>query len=509
VTLRKKNPIATQPIRTEETISGHGPELMDLIPAWLESGRGKDALLGAPRTKAIALADEFRRRLRSNQLLATDLSNRDEAADILHALCARLSEECVDRPEAVLEEAASIRDLAEGLEWANENIGEWENLLCSLAFTAWRASRILRLPHVAQRWESEYKKVFRSSLIWNVAESICESESGLTQALENAGWTDPESVFQVLLYLQDQRDVDPVRASTIGEGFYRLLQGLKLPRDLHPFLLAEVALLVGGSLRQIGRPRAVDGWSELAVRHVRDDSNPRPSLARIALLRILSLYEQSRYDLVVKAAPALEQSFADLGMEEDRVKCRIVWASSLKLLGHFQEALDVLEPIQQWKSTIRSGLYGWVLLNSGDLHQICGHYSLALTELAEAEHLLREARQFTALADVNAMISCVYRSHGMLREALQLLRSSCDDHARLGMKSLEAANRMLIAETYLAMGRSHDAEVEIRAAIPVFEEQEMVVDAVAAVNLLREAIRRQRFDPQPISDIRDRRRPKK
>ncbi len=71
------------------------------------------------------------------------------------------------------------------------------------------------------------------------------------------------------------------------------------------------------------------------------------------------------------------------------------------------------------------------------------------------------------------MISCVYRSHGMLREALQLLKSSCDEHARLGMKALEAENRMLIAETYLAMGLAHEAEKEIRAAIPVFEDQAM------------------------------------
>jgi hypothetical protein len=67
---------------------------------------------------------------------------------------------------------------------------------------------------------------------------------------------------------------------------------------------------------------------------------------------------------------------------------------------------------------------------------------------------------------------------------------------------------MLIAETYLAMGRHHDAEVEIRRAIPVFEAQRMVADAVVAVNLLREAMRRQRLDPRPVADIHERRLPK-
>jgi hypothetical protein len=52
------------------------------------------------------------------------------------------------------------------------------------------------------------------------------------------------------------------------------------------------------------------------------------------------------------------------------------------------------------------------------------------------------------------------------------------------------------------MGRPRDAEVEIRAAIPVLEEQGMVADAVVAVNLLREAIQRQRSGSQAPSKVR-------
>ncbi len=241
---------------------------------------------------------------------------------------------------------------------------------------------------------------------------------------------------------------------------------------------------------------------------MRNDPDPRPSTERIALLRLAWLYEQSRYDLAVKRASALERSLVYLGMAEERIKCRILWAASLKLLGNFREALEVLQPVKEWRSEIRPSLYGWVLLNLGDLHLVCGDYSLALKELAEAETLLREAKQFTGLADVHSMISCIYRAQGMLGEALQLLISSREEHARLGMNGLEAANRMLIAETYLAMGRDHDAEVEIRRAIPVFEAQRMAADAVVAVNLLREAMRRQRLDLQPVTDIRKRRLPK-
>jgi tetratricopeptide (TPR) repeat protein len=386
---------------------------------------------------------------------------------------------------------------------------EREVLLCSLAFLAWRASRVLRLTETAQRWEAEYANVFRASLMWEVIESVCATDDALGLTPVPNAPSDPEQIFQITLFLQDQREVIPERTLATAEVFYRLLSESELPTDIRPFFLANAALLAGGSLRQIGRPRLVERWIELAVKHLKDDPDPAASLARVSFLRLAAFHEQSRNELVAQSASELDQAFAEMGMEEDRVKCRILWASSLKILGRFEEALDVLEPVRAWRHRVRSGLFGWVLLQSGDLHHLCGLHSLALKELAEAERLLREGRQLTGLADVHSMISCIYRSFGMLHEALQLLKSSCYEHARLGLKSLEAHNRMLIAETYLAMGRPREAEAEIRAAIPVFEDEGMVADAVVAVSLLREAMRRQKIEPRPVVDIRDRFRPKK
>jgi len=132
-----------------------------------------------------------------------------------------------------------------------------------------------------------------------------------------------------------------------------------------------------------------------------------------------------------------------------------------------------------------------------------------MDELCEAAQLLRETGQFTGLAQVSAVISFAFRSKGMFKEALRFLQISRADLEHLGMQWSEAYCRMLIAETYLAMGRPHDAETEIRAAIPVFEDEGMVGGAVVAVSLLREALRRQKLEPRPVVDIRDRFRPKK
>ena len=483
--------------------------MVGLIPAWVESGVGANAQLGKSKKEALALARDLRRSLTSSECSSIDLSNQEAASDTLHALCELIAKECLERPEPSLRLAEVLGQILGSLEWPNDEMGERERLLGSLSFSAWRASRVLRLSVRVQHWEGLYRARFRNSLLWESVESISGDEGGFSRFLERTDDVGSEDLFQILLYLQDQRDVDPRETAKTAESFYRSLQKLELPEDLQEFFLAETAVLVGGALRQVAQPTVVERWAELAEVHVQDDPDPRPTKERIALLRLTCLYEQSRYDLVVKGAAALERSFENLEMDEERIKCRILWAASLKLLGRFQEALDVLKRVREWKPGIRPSLYGWVLLNSGDLHLVCGDHSLALRDLGEAETLLREGKQFTGLADVHSMISCIYRSQGMLREALHLLKSSRDEHARLGMKSLEAANRMLIAETYLAMGRHRDAEVEIRLAIPVFEDQRMVADAVVGVNLLQEAMRRQRDGGRPVGDIRTHPRTKK
>jgi hypothetical protein len=51
------------------------------------------------------------------------------------------------------------------------------------------------------------------------------------------------------------------------------------------------------------------------------------------------------------------------------------------------------------------------------------------------------------------------------------------------------------------------AEEEVLKALPVLEEQRVVADSLAALSLLREAIRRQKLDPQTLRNVRERFRP--
>ena len=480
----------------EETISISGSDLVELIPYWADLSPTVLVDTGRSVNDTMDRGRRLRHAVRSDEPLPVDLHDQSEAADVLYAVCRLLMHDCTRAPRQVLKEAAALHELLRDLRWPDDDLEEKRSLLCSLAFVAWRATRILGWSREVHRWEYEYKLSFRQSLSCHAIEGSFDSGTFLELG-GDAIATAPETLFQVLIFLHDSMEVDPKRASDAAQAIYRLIESSaeQADPDLRLYFLGETARLAGLVLRSVGSASDVAEWLDRAEEHFRTGVNPEPGLARIRLVRSAVFHNLGRSDVAAKAAPELEATLTALGMEEERVKCRILWASSLKLEGRPREALDVMEPVREWRSRIRPTLYGWVLLQLGDIHQSLADYENALKEFGEAARLFREGKQFVGLADLHLMISCIYRAQGRLDEALHLLETSRQDHARLEMTWPEGYHRMLIAETYLAMGRPREAEKEIRAALPLLEEQGMLADAVIAVNLLREAVRQRKLDP--------------
>jgi hypothetical protein len=105
------------------------------------------------------------------------------------------------------------------------------------------------------------------------------------------------------------------------------------------------------------------------------------------------------------------------------------------------------------------------------------------------------------------MIATILRSRGLLSEALRLFTMSISDYERLGMTTSAAYIRILVAETYLAMDLPRDAERAILKALPVLEEEKIGPESLVAFSILREAVRRQKLDPQMLRELRERLRP--
>jgi tetratricopeptide (TPR) repeat protein len=456
---------------------------------------------------ALRRALELRQSLRVHPCPVPDFRDPESSIDVLYAACQSLLGEVHISPNVVLDDARVLHDTLSACMWPDDDLEERVNLLCSLSFLCWRAARLLGHSRESQHWESRYRERFRRSVQKEAIEADLRANPRVGPFPFSEGvQIDPEHVFQVLLCLQDQTDGAPQAVAATAASLYRELQAGLHPsqRDVELFFLGSFARLAASALKHSADQRAAHEWLDLAELHFRTAADPEPELARVMFVRLATLYTIDRFDLVLRVVPVLDATFAKFGMEEDRVKGKILWASTLKAVGRLEEACGILQPLMKARSQISPALYGYVLRECGDLHLIAGDYDRGLAELKEAAKILEAENKLTGLPAVIGMIGFGYRAQGMLQEAIEFFMDSQNGYARLGMKPYEAYTGLLVAETLLAMGRSREAEVVVLSVLPSIETQGMIVNGIAAINLLREAIRRQRLNPQILRAIRDR-----
>jgi tetratricopeptide (TPR) repeat protein len=487
----------------EEVSITSSSELVALIDGWNRSGRGSGASVGPSVDLSVRRAVELRRRLEAGEPLELNLDNAADAADLLFAACRALSDECANAPTETLATASALWESLNRHRWMDDELGERETLLCSLAFIAWRSARMVDLSN-APNWEANYRTQFQSSIQWDITALECTSGNpSLSDELVASG---AAGVFQVLLCLQELYETIPRVVSSKAAAVYEALTADQVASasDVRPFLLGLSARIAGTGNRIIGMYEEASRWLDLAESHFRSDLNPAPELARVSYQRLALFYMLGQYELIIKGSAALESSLYEFSLHEDVVKCRILWAASLKCIGECEKAFDVLEPVRTLAGEVRPALSGWVLMELGDLSLISSGYERGFQELAEAERLLREANQITGLTLTLAMMGFGYRMRGMFQEAIQFFTRARAECTTLDSEALDAYVRLLISETYLAMGNWRAAERELLGILPVFERHGMVAEGVAGVTLLREAVRQRRLEPGKLREFRER-----
>jgi hypothetical protein len=85
--------------------------------------------------------------------------------------------------------------------------------------------------------------------------------------------------------------------------------------------------------------------------------------------------------------------------------------------------------------------------------------------------------------------------------ALDAYRQALGDAGELGMRGDVAAIHLVVADFLLEAGQDAQAEWEIRAALPIIDEEKMVPEGIAALALLRESLRRRKIDKQALRDL--------
>jgi hypothetical protein len=69
------------------------------------------------------------------------------------------------------------------------------------------------------------------------------------------------------------------------------------------------------------------------------------------------------------------------------------------------------------------------------------------------------------------------------------------------MRGEVAALHLVVADLLLNQGAEAQAEWEIRAALPIIDEEKMVPEGMAAYALLRESVRRRKIDQNALRDV--------
>ena len=272
--------------------------------------------------------------------------------------------------------------------------------------------------------------------------------------------------------------------------------------DERDYFLGESALLVGASLRLLGKREDTERWLDRSDAAFRHTVAPAAHLARVSYTRLALRYDQHRHDELLELTPSVSLTFKKLGMLNDFAKCEFLRAMSLKELGRFDESAALLEVLTAGQQA-DSALTGMALVNLGGLRSEQGQYDKATSAYAKAAPLLRQAKRFSALADLKLMLGGTLQRTGQLAAAIEAFRESVTDHLALGMETRAAYGRLFVAGALLEAGRPREAEWEILAALPTLEEQRMVPEGFAAVALLRESVSQRRTDHSALHELRD------
>jgi tetratricopeptide (TPR) repeat protein len=274
--------------------------------------------------------------------------------------------------------------------------------------------------------------------------------------------------------------------------------------DEREFFSGEYALVAGIANRLLGRREETERWLDRAEAGFRHTVSPAAHLARVSYTRLTLRYDMRRHDEVLELLPSTARTFEKLGMAVDLAKCRFLEAMALKELGRVAEATEkLLELASGAGCRVDPALQGMAFLNLGDIKSAEGRFDVALKSYRNALPLLQAAKRYATLADLKGMLGETLRRMGQHGSALEAYREAVRDYSSLGMTTRAAYLQIVVAETLLEVGRTAEAEFEIRSALPTIQQEKMVPEGFAAVALLNESVRLRKTDPKALLQLRE------
>ena len=478
-----------------------------LIPTWVTSTRNVDIPPQPAKDELDRSVIELRRRLRAGSYTDFHLDADHQGLAVLSRLCFELSKP-LTVGELTGSDAAAAYDLVSRLTWSSDLFEERNEVLSQLALVVWRQARQFGTTEIMVVWERKYRAAFsqpsaeRASLEQFLTSEDSERNDELAQVISS----DVRSVFGLCELLREYCDSCPAKALTEASFFFKWIseRGHIALENERTYFLGTLALLAGTASRFVGLREGAARWFERAQCFLSKLRNSEPELAKLAYGRLTLSYELRQYALIVRDVPFLLVRCRKLGLEELEIKCLFVEGSALKECGEHQVALAKFLSLEEWlRRSDPCRLLGGVLSRVGELYAARGLHHKAMQKYQEALPLLRESGRPSMVADLKGTVGETCRDMGKLATAIELYREAISDYAELSVVSLPAYLRIVLAETLLLAGRAREAEIEILAALPTIEAEQMAEEGFAALKLLRKSLDRSKLDAASLRALRE------
>lgn len=317
---------------------------------------------------------------------------------------------------------------------------------------------------------------------------------------------EPSTILFLLGHLAGLMEISPTTVRDEAEFLYWFIAKPKRKigvLDERAYFLGESALVAAKGCRDLSRRDEMRRWLDRSEAGFRLSAMHVEDLSRLAYERLVLYLEERRFDEVLELLPELFETMVGCEMGEEAVKARFLEGLALRETGRLKESVDVFEKICEWAPSLKNGenLLALAYVNLGQIHAALGEPERSLEMARRAAPVFHRLNNLFGLAKLQWTIGDTLRAQRDLPAAVQAYREAQERFRDLGMRADVASLHLVVADLLLELGQDRQAEWEIRAALPVIDEEKMVPEGMAAYGLLAESVRRRQINRQALRDV--------
>jgi tetratricopeptide (TPR) repeat protein len=337
------------------------------------------------------------------------------------------------------------------------------------------------------------------------ARALATAMSERVEKAQDLCLDDPELLVFLCGILAGQLETSPATVRDEAEFFHQLVASPKREIGLYDereYFLGEFALIAGTACRFLFRREEARRWFDSAEASFVLVANGTAHVARLAYQKLALAVEERRFEQVLNLAPVWAENFKQLGMAEDALKCGFLESAALHETGRTPEAITILRDICAKAEELRiPRLAASAATNLAQDYRVLGDLKEALAYARKALSLLEQLNNRVALAKLRWCAGDILREQGKPGESIEAYRAALRDSEEIGIRGDVAALHLVLADVLLGAGQDRQAEWEIRAALPIIDEEKMVPEGYAALSLLRQSLQNHRIDRQALQEL--------